>query len=199
LAVVVQEYCRFRGITASFAIYQHIGGDCRPCLTTVLGMCRDELNTRAHSPREWAPEDVGQEMFSRLLRFAWEPERGSLAGWLRVVIRRIVADLMKAAYRRRTRTVGDWSVNGQSGRADHLFSDEDGGDPLVLAARRELRERVRRAVDSLPFETRQLVTLRFIEGHTLQAISDKLAIPLATVDRRIRKALNDLAGMLNDS
>jgi RNA polymerase sigma-70 factor (ECF subfamily) len=162
-------------------------------------MCRRELNAYPQLPREWAPEDVSQELFSRILHAAWDPEKGSLTGWLGVIIRRIVIDVLKSAYHRHTRTEGDWTSKEQDGLPSHIPPDESSGDPRDLAAQRELRERVRQAVRSLPLETRQLVTLRYIEGHTLQAISDKLAIPLATVDRRIRKVLNGLAMTLSEA
>jgi len=164
----------------------------------VLGMCREALRACQRPPREWQPEDVSQTLFSRVLQAAWEPEKAPLGGWLGVIIRRIVTDAVKAAYARRTRTAGDWAASDSDGLPEDTLQDVEAGDPADLVAQRDLRERLRQAVSSLPLEARQLVTLRFIEGHKLQAISENLGIPLATVARRIQKALSDLQRMLGD-
>jgi DNA-directed RNA polymerase specialized sigma24 family protein len=52
------------------------------------------------------------------------------------------------------------------------------------------------AVESLPFAERQVVTLRYIEGYTLQELSTTLSIPLATLARRLRKTVTRLAELL---
>jgi RNA polymerase sigma factor (sigma-70 family) len=195
LPQIVQEYCRARGIVTSYALYEHLGGECRRCYSMVLGMCREALRACPHPPREWTPEDVSQTLFSRILQSAWEPEKAPLGGWLGVIVRRIVTDAVKAAYGRHTKTAGDWAGD-EGSRAPHALAGAGNGDPADLAEARDLRRRLGEAIDALPFEARQLVTLRFGKGCPLRVISQRLQIPLATAARRLQKALRDLAKML---
>lgn len=198
LKPTVEEYCHTCGKVEYFAICRHIGGECQRCLSMVLGMCRVALLGCQLPPRELAPEDVSQTLFFRILKSNWDPGKSPLSGWMGVIIRRIVADARKAAYGRRTRTVGGQPLNNVEGAGEDIRADETRNDPAALAAQRDLRRRVHQAVASLPFEVRQLVTLRFIEGHTLQSIAKELAMPLSTVARKLQKALNNLEGILGD-
>ncbi len=43
LVPVVEAYCQARRDPEVFALYQHLGGECRRCLAMVLGMCREAL------------------------------------------------------------------------------------------------------------------------------------------------------------
>jgi len=198
LMSVVRQYCRFRGSLESFALYGHLGGECRRCLGMIVAMCREALRACSQAPREWTAEDVSQTLFLRILRSAWDPEKAPLGGWLSLIIERIVIDAMKAAYGRHTRTVG--GVAGEDGvdlLNQHQVNDNI-FDSAELAAQRDLRERLARSLDDLPLDARQLVTLRFVEGYTLQAIAEELATPLSTVARRLQKAVDRVGEMLRE-
>jgi RNA polymerase sigma factor (sigma-70 family) len=198
LASVVQQYCSSRGMIESFALYAHLGGECRRCLGMILGMCRDALHACPRVPREWAAEDVSQTLFSKVLDSAWDPVKGPLGGWLHVIISRIVTDRMKSAYARRTRTIGNWTGEDGADGLPRYRIHERADDPGEQAANRDLCARLVRTLETLPLETRQLVTLRFIEGYTLQAIAAELAMPLATVARKLQKALVGLRDLLGE-
>jgi RNA polymerase sigma-70 factor (ECF subfamily) len=159
-------------------------------------MCRDALGDCLYRPREWLPEDVSQTLFCRVLQAAWEPQKGPLGGWLVVIIQRIVTDAVKAAYGRRTRTADVWSESQQAGMPRAALTEDETSDPLQLLIGRDLQDRMMDAVESLPFAERQVVTLRYIEGYTLQELSTTLSIPLATLARRLRKTVTRLAELL---
>jgi RNA polymerase sigma factor (sigma-70 family) len=63
---------------------------------------------------------------------------------------------------------------------------------------RELRAAVRRAVDALPAQQRDVVLLRQQGGLTFQAIADRLGRPLGTVLTQMRAALARIGSALED-
>jgi RNA polymerase sigma factor (sigma-70 family) len=192
LADVVRQYCSSKDVFEAFFLCAHLGGECRRCLEIILEMCHKALHTCQRAPREWSAEDVSQTLFQRILKSHWDSAKGPLGGWLKVIIDRIIIDAMKAAYVRHTRTAGDDLIN-------QAPNNEESYDSAELASQRDLRERLAVALSTLPLEPRQLITLRFVEGYSLQAIANELAVPLATVARRIQKALDRLSEILNEA
>jgi RNA polymerase sigma-70 factor (ECF subfamily) len=69
-------------------------------------------------------------------------------------------------------------------------------DPQLMADEQlTLNERqsvVKRALEELPFEQRDVVKLSFVEGLSHQEISDRLQLPLGTVKSRLRLSFNKL-------
>ncbi|MGI8918894.1 MAG: sigma factor-like helix-turn-helix DNA-binding protein, partial [Pyrinomonadaceae bacterium] len=61
-----------------------------------------------------------------------------------------------------------------------------------VAEGRESCEAVRRAVNSLPLELRQVVVMKEFEDLTFREISDALDVPLSTVKSRLYTALRQL-------
>ncbi len=66
------------------------------------------------------------------------------------------------------------------------------GSPHGAAERRERTEAVRRAVQALPPELREVVLLKEFEELTFQEIADALGVPLSTVKSRLYRALGQL-------
>ena len=64
--------------------------------------------------------------------------------------------------------------------------------PAFLAEGQESSEAVRRAVNSLPLELRQVVVMKEFEELTFREISDALDLPLSTVKSRLYTALRQL-------
>ncbi len=64
--------------------------------------------------------------------------------------------------------------------------------PAWVAEGRENCEAVRRAVNSLPIELRQVVVMKEFEELTFREISEALDIPLSTVKSRLYTALRQL-------
>ena len=65
--------------------------------------------------------------------------------------------------------------------------------PAWVAEGRESCEAVRRAVNSLPLDLRQVVVMKEFEELTFREISDALDVPLSTVKSRLYTALRQLA------
>lgn len=157
----------------------------------LLRMCRASLERCSYPPREWAPEDVRQALFMRILEAPWKVERAPLGGWLTVLIRHLVADAMKSAYGRRTENIPAHD-DENSKFLDRSSVEGAWPPPATLAELHELREGLLAALAALPFEDRQIVTLRFVAGHTLQEISEELGIALTTTHRKIERAVDRL-------
>lgn len=69
-------------------------------------------------------------------------------------------------------------------------------DPAGLAARAEQREKIRRALDSLPLNYRTIIMLSDVEGLTYREIAQVLRIPMGTVMSRLHNARKRLRGLL---
>lgn len=192
LRSVVEGYCPRPEITSWFGVCQHLGGECRACYVRILGRCREATGRACPSGRECSPEDVSQTLFLRLLRSPWRPEKSPLGGWLSLIIKRILSDAMTSAYALHTTLMGSASEEDP----EMPVVPDSGWTPGEVAEQADLRRQLWSALDRLSFAERQVITLRFVEGHTLQIISNTLNLPLATLVRRLRKALDNLQRML---
>ena len=76
--------------------------------------------------------------------------------------------------------------------ADKSFAIPISNLPSKQIEQKEKLELVRRAVDSLPIELRQIVMMKEFEEMTFQEIADTLEIPLSTVKSRLYTALKQL-------
>jgi RNA polymerase sigma-70 factor (ECF subfamily) len=138
--------------------------------------------------------DVAQEAFIRAYQ-ALPSFRGQSAfyTWLYRIVMNVAAD------RARSR--------GAQGRAfgtervpeedwERVLPDQNPGDeaPDAAAARREARQKIVRALDTLPEHHRKIVMLSDLEGLSYREIADTLEIPMGTVMSRLhnaRKRLRD--------
>lgn len=81
-------------------------------------------------------------------------------------------------------------------RSPHLLPLEDTAapqaDPAASAEDRELKEKVNRAVRSLPDHERVVTEMYYITGYSQQEIAQALALPLTTVKKRLQYAREHL-------
>jgi RNA polymerase sigma-70 factor, ECF subfamily len=127
-------------------------------------------------------EDVTQEVFLALIReeCGYDPERGSLSGYLFGIARKLVLRHL------------------QRGRSDvtlDLESDDFGppelsvqDDPLADLTRRESIQALRRAVQVLPRRYREVVVLCDLEELDYRDAAVVLGCPLGTVRSRLHRA-----------
>jgi RNA polymerase sigma-70 factor (ECF subfamily) len=128
-----------------------------------------------------AAEEILQDIFYQVWRTAekFDPQRGSLPGWLVVVTRnRAISKL------RRRSTSGDDELNENSVAC--TFNLES------AAAQNQLLSRVRGAMQTLPEGQREAIELAYFEGMTHSEIASKTGEALGTVKTRIRSALEVL-------
>ena len=129
-------------------------------------------------------EDVVQEVFSQAWRTAtrFEPERGTVAGWLLMIARTRAIDRLRAR-RSRPDTTGDVLLDRMPGHT------EPASDMLIAS---EQYARVRQGLVALPAEQRTALELAYFEGLSQSEIAERLAAPLGTIKTRIRTALTTL-------
>ena len=136
-------------------------------------------------------EDIAQEVFLRIWRRPdhYLPERGRFVTWLLSVARNGAVDQIRTrGRRRRHETAGEES-------ARELPADE-GRDPALMAQVADERQKVRRALASLPPEQRRVIEMAYYGGYTQQEIAAMLSQPLGTVKTRIRLGMQKLRAAL---
>ena len=132
-------------------------------------------------------EDLAQEAFIRAyLSLHQLREPASFGNWLY----RITQNLCRRWLQNKTtqeKIAEDIRINGMEG---HILSPDE------LAEAKELRERVRDAIEALPEQERLVVTLYYMDGLTQHDIADFVGISESTVRRRLRSSREILKGEL---
>ncbi len=101
--------------------------------------------------------------------------------------------------KRRQRARPETLIGEDDGEADRVFHAPPGSSPARRAERSERTELVRRAVEALPPELRQVIVMKEFEEMTFQEIADTLEMPLSTVKSRLYTALGLLKQKLRST
>lgn len=145
-------------------------------------------------------EDVVQEAFVRVVQNATEfKHEARFTTWVYTITRNLCIDQMrKAALRRhpsldeaRPGTDGDGPTLGEQ-TADSRASVER------EATGTELKERIARAVETLPDEQREVFLMREVSNLPFKEIADIVGVPENTVKSRMRYALERLQQALSE-
>jgi RNA polymerase sigma-70 factor, ECF subfamily len=133
--------------------------------------------------RTGAAEEVLQDLFYHVWETAerFDPERGSLAGWLLVGAR-------------------NRAISKLRGKKQSAELDENGValrvDVGSQAAQSHLAEKVRGVLNNLPEGQRQAVEYAYLQGMPLEEIADKTGQAVETVKMRIRGAMEALRSVM---
>jgi RNA polymerase sigma factor (sigma-70 family) len=121
-------------------------------------------------------EEVAQETFVRAWRHAatYDARRGRVPTWLLAIARNLAIDRA----RMRSPTPVDPDVIASELDLAHVDSVDVGE-----------RDRLRRAIGSLPEEQRRALVLATYAGRTAREIAELDGVPLGTVKTRIRSAM----------
>jgi RNA polymerase sigma-70 factor (ECF subfamily) len=141
--------------------------------------------------------DLSQEVFLRVFRTI-HAFRGQSA--LRTWIYRIVVNQARNRQRWWRRRHRSQQVSLDEHIRDHgeLPERTNGGSPDRVLDQKELAERVRQALDRLPFDQRTALVLREIDGLSYDEIGFSLGIAVGTVKSRLARAREALRGQLRD-
>ncbi|MBD3162256.1 MAG: sigma-70 family RNA polymerase sigma factor [Candidatus Eisenbacteria bacterium] len=142
--------------------------------------------SRLISDRDRAQE-IAQETFLRVFihRERYRPS-GKFSTWLYT----IAMNLAKNEIRRRVRARGMVSLDKlleATGDSGGFIADAKPG-PERLYRRRDVEEKVTKAIDQLPPKFREVIVLRDIQQLSYEEIGDVLKIPGGTVRSRINRA-----------
>jgi RNA polymerase sigma-70 factor (ECF subfamily) len=141
---------------------------------TVIGVCLKVLG----DPDE--AQDAAQDAFVQAFRsLAGYRGDGTFGAWVGRIARRIAVARASSAGRRATTDI--------DAAADDLR--DEAADPLRHVMDVERSARLRTAVDALPDDQRQVVTLRFFQDMPLERIAVETNVPLGTVKSRLHRGL----------
>jgi RNA polymerase sigma-70 factor (ECF subfamily) len=135
-------------------------------------------------------EDVVQEVFVHVWNHAsrYDPSRSSVSTWLVLITR------SRAIDRLRHRQVVDRSHEAaQRDVPPENHASPEGVEAVLM---RERRERVRRELENLPPEQRQVLEMAFYEGLSQTEIAARADLPLGTVKTRTLLAMKKLRSAL---
>jgi RNA polymerase sigma-70 factor (ECF subfamily) len=141
-----------------------------------------------------AAQDVAQDVFLRLWRrpAAFDPRRGDLGTFLRLMARSRALDL--------------WRTARASGRASDRLKIVAGRDepraeeqPAPVLERDERRRAVRAALRALPDSQREAVVLAYWGGLTAGEIAVRSGVPVGTAKSRVRLGLKRIRAELGDA
>ena len=132
-------------------------------------------------------EDVVQDAAIRAFRYFGSLRSDNPRAWLLTIVRHTwYARASQHAARPRLVEYEEMT----HGQAD------DRPDPEALALQRQTADRVRKAVELLPDDFREVIVLRELEGMSYKEIADVAGIPMGTVMSRLARARERLLAML---
>jgi RNA polymerase sigma-70 factor, ECF subfamily len=141
--------------------------------------------------------DLSQEVFLRVFRTI-HGFRGQSA--LRTWIYRIVVNQARNRQRwwRRRHRAQQVSLDEHLKDFGDFPEQTDGASPDRMLGRKELAERIRVALEKLPFDQRTAIVLREIDGLSYEEIGFSLGIAVGTVKSRLARAREALRAQLRD-
>jgi RNA polymerase sigma-70 factor (ECF subfamily) len=174
------------------ALLRHIADQRPEALTALydrhaphlLALARRILGTAGEA------DDVVQEVFVHVWNHSarYDPSRSSVSTWLVLVTR------SRAIDRLRHRQVVDRSH--EAAQRDVPADEHASPEGVEAVLTRERRERVRRELETLPPEQRQVLELAFYEGLSQSEIAARADLPLGTVKTRTLLAMKKLRSAL---
>ena len=115
--------------------------------------------------------------------------------WLYRIVSNVCLDFLRSKNRRPTVSL---SVEDDDGEDTQLDVADERQSPELLLDRKLTRESVRRGLDSLPPDYRQILLLREIQGLSYDEIAQALSLEVGTVKSRIFRARKRLCTFLID-
>jgi RNA polymerase sigma-70 factor (ECF subfamily) len=134
-------------------------------------------------------EDVSQEAFLNIWRSGarYDRAKGSVRTWVLGIVHHRAIDFLRRA------TVHDKRRASDEGMEERFEAPERTD---VEVARRDEAATVRRAMDELPSEQRQVIELAYFGGFTHTEIAELLEAPVGTIKGRMRLGLKKMSDRL---
>ena len=174
-----------------------LGGDANAFETLVLEYEKNVYNIalRMTGNSEDAA-DMTQEAFIKAYN-SLQSFRGDskFSVWLYRIVSNVCLDFLRSKNRRPTVSL---SVEDDDGEDAQLDVADESQSPELLLDRKLMRDSVRRGLDSLPPDYRQILLLREIQGLSYDEIAQALSLEVGTVKSRIFRARKRLCTFLID-
>ena len=174
-----------------------LGGDANAFETLVLEYEKNVYNIalRMTGNSEDAA-DMTQEAFIKAYN-SLQSFRGDskFSVWLYRIVSNVCLDFLRSKNRRPTVSL---SVEDDDGEDAQLDVADESQSPELLLDRKLTRDSVRRGLDSLPPDYRQILLLREVQGLSYDEIAQALSLEVGTVKSRIFRARKRLCTFLID-
>jgi RNA polymerase sigma-70 factor (ECF subfamily) len=170
-------------------------------------LARYEGRIRRHLARivraEAAAQDLAQEVFLRVWTHAgqWNGS-GSFQAWLYRIATNLAFNHLRSVRRRREQPLPvaeAWSEEERDDLIPAWLIDDVTPDPDAIVEQAEERALLRRLVDDLPLEKREVLHLVHDMEMTIQDAAEELGIPPGTVKSRLHYAKRTLAREWQDT
>jgi len=134
-----------------------------------------------------AAEDVVQDSYFKVWERArdYDPKIAAPITWMATIVRNRALDEVR---RKAVRPSADVS------ELDNLESDDE--HPLEVLGRREDVDRLRRCLEGLESDKRQIVRLAYLDGLSREALAKRFGHPEGTIKTWLRRSLAQLKGCL---
>ncbi len=141
--------------------------------------------------QEALAEEVTQDIFLNIWTKAssYKADRGEPRAWIMSVAHHRIVDVIRS--RRRTQNITD---PGAYEKLELLPSSHISTEDEV--ERRIERDYIRKALDTLPPEQKQVILLAYFQGYSQSEMAKILDQPLGTVKTRVRLAMKKLRAVL---
>jgi RNA polymerase sigma-70 factor (ECF subfamily) len=124
-------------------------------------------------------EDVVQEAYLRAFRFFGGYRGGDTRAWLLAIVRNAYYTWAQRSHSRELATVDDDAI-------ESIESPSLGPEARLLQTAD--RQRLRKALEQLPLEYREVIVLRELEELSYKEIAEIAGVPLGTVMSRLARA-----------
>ncbi len=161
----------------------------RRAFTIAMGLIRDENDAR----------EIVQEAFLRVHRGLDSFEGGSsFFTWLYRIITNLAIDLMRKPGRKGAELDEARDLGGDAEGELALVSRIDGADPIDVVRRRQIAERIQRALDALPSYHRAVIVMREVEGLSYEEMAQAMDVSKGTIMSRLFHARQKMQRALAD-
>jgi RNA polymerase sigma-70 factor (ECF subfamily) len=133
-------------------------------------------------------EDVVQDASLRAFRFFGNFRGGNSRVWFLKIVRNAAFTVLKKNRPDEMNVTFDEELHG---------SQTAPMEPAILLDRMQDRQTVRAAIEQLPLEFREAITLRELEGASYKEIADIAGVPIGTVMSRLARARRQLQTILS--
>lgn len=128
-------------------------------------------------------EDVVQEAYLRAFKFFGSFRGGDSRAWLLTIVRNTCYTWRQQNRTKELTTVFDEELHG---------TENEISNPETILSENLNAELLKKALDKLPVEFREVLILRELEGFSYKEIADVANVPLGTVMSRLARARKQL-------
>ncbi len=152
----------------------------RRAFAIAIGLLRDENDAR----------EIVQEAFLRVYRSLDKFQGGSsFFTWLYRIVTNLAIDHMRKPARREQELIDG---SGQDDEPPMQLVSPGDADPGELIRRREIAERIQKALDALPPYHRTVILMREVEGMSYQEMAEAMNVSKGTIMSRLFHARQKL-------